>query len=401
VRVGFVGVRFAGLDGVSLESAKLAHVVRAAGHDVAWFAGELGEGFEGGVEFPAARFDSIDNLELQRRCFGASATPADVIETIRVRTSLLRKALDDFASAGAIDVLVPQNALSIPMQLPLGLALAGMIRDGFSAVAHHHDFSWERERFWPNGVSDILLEAFPPVAPNLGHVVINSLSQRELRDRTGVDSTVLPNVMDFEHEPAPGNGSVFRRHMGLADSDTVLLQATRIIPRKAIELTLELAARLNDPGVRVVISHPERDEGDEYAALLLHHAEELGVDLRLTSVGAQGEPTLADAYAAADLVTFPSRIEGFGNALVEAVYFRRPVLVNRYPVYVSDIAPAGFRFIEIDGAITHHTLTEVEAWMADTSPSADTTAANYQIGLEHFSYAVVRDRFLPLLESRP
>ncbi|MFV1971002.1 MAG: glycosyltransferase [Acidimicrobiia bacterium] len=400
MRIGFVGVRFAGLDGVSLESAKLANIVRAAGHEAVWFAGELGEGFEVGMEDPAARFDSVDNVELQRRCFGVSDISTDVKETIQVRTSLLRKALDEFVSANAIDVLVPQNALAIPVQLPLGLALTDLIRGGIPAVAHHHDFSWERERFWPNGVSDILNEAFPPVAPNLHHVVINSLAQRELMDRTGADSTVLPNVMDFEHEPTPGDGSVFRRHAGLGDADTVLLQSTRIVPRKAIELTLELAAGLDEPGVRVVISHPERDEGDEYAALLLKRAEDLGVDLRLTPVGAPGEPTLADAYAAADLVTFPSRVEGFGNALLEAVYFRRPVLVNRYPVYVSDIAPTGFRFIEIGGAITDHTLAEVEMWLADRRLGEDAAAANYEIGLERFSYAVARERFLPLLESR-
>ena len=38
---------------------------------------------------------------------------------------------------------------------------------------------------------------------------------------------------------------------------------------------------------------------------------------------------LADAYAAADLVCFPSLVEGFGNALVEAIYHRKPLFVNR------------------------------------------------------------------------
>jgi hypothetical protein len=47
------------------------------------------------------------------------------------------------------------------------------------------------------------------------------------------------------------------------------------------------------------------------------------------------------SYAHADFVTFPSLYEGFGNALVEAMYFRMPTLVNRYSVYVSDIAPLG------------------------------------------------------------
>lgn len=398
MNVGFVSVRFAGLDGVSLESAKLADVAAAAGHNAAWFAGELGDGFDPGVEFPLARFDSEENLALQHRCFGVTEIDSEVEELIRDRASHLEAALRTFVSDFGIDVLVPQNSSSIPMQLPLGLAIARTIRRGTPAVAHHHDFSWERERFWPNGVAALLSEAFPPVAGNVRHMVINSVAREELRTRTGADATVLPNVMDFEHEPAAGDGAAFRHHAGLGDTDTVLLQSTRIIPRKAIETTLELAAALHDPSVKVVISHPERDEGDQYAERLLLLADDLGVDLRLTSVGLPGEPTLADAYAAADLVMYPSRIEGFGNALLEAVFYRRPLLVNRYPIYVSDIAPKGMKFIEIDDAITNDTVVEVERWLTDATFQASAVAENYAICLEHYSYAVLRERFLPLLE---
>ena len=38
--------------------------------------------------------------------------------------------------------------------------------------------------------------------------------------------------------------------------------------------------------------------------------------------------TLFDIYPHADLVTYPSYYEGFGNAFLEAVYFRKPVVVN-------------------------------------------------------------------------
>lgn len=401
MKIGFVSVRFAGLDGVSLEAAKLAEVVREVGHEVVWFAGELGTGFQPGTENAAARFDSPENLEIQQQCFGVSRTSPDVGETIRHRAAALRSALEEFVSSHDVDVLVPQNALSIPMQLPLGVALAEMATSGFPTVAHHHDFWWERERFSQTGVAEILSAAFPPLAANLRHMVINSITQTELEARTGEVATVLPNVMDFEHEPQPGNGSRFRQYVGVAETDTVFLQATRIIPRKTIEFTLELAAALDDPTIKVVISHPERDEGDEYATNLARRAAELNVDLRFTSTGAPGAPSLADAYAAADLVTYPSRIEGFGNALLEAVFYRRPMLVNRYPVYVSDIAPTGLKFVEIDGAITTDTIAEVGRWLGDTSVWEAVVDANYAICRKHFSYAVVRDRFVPLLDFQP
>lgn len=399
MRVGFVSVRFAGLDGVTLEAAKIADVVVKAGHEAVWFAGELSADFSPGVEFPPARFDSPENLALQEGCFGVDQTALGTLDMIEARATVLEAGIREFIAGYGVDVLVPQNALSIPMQLPLGVALARLARVGVPVVAHHHDFGWERDRFYPNGVDSILDSAFPPIAPAVKHVVINTVAQRELLKRTGADSTVLPNVMDFETTPDPGDGAAFRRYAGLAADDVVLLQATRIIPRKAIELTLQLAAGLNDPAVKVVVSHPAHDEGDTYADELVKLAEQLGVDLRTSAAGGPGQPSLRDAYAAADLVTYPSRIEGFGNALLEAVYYRRPLLVNRYPIYVADIAPTGLTFIECEGAITQSTIADVERLLTDPHAHEATLAANYEICRENFSYGVVRERFLPLLDS--
>ena len=379
-------------------SAKLAEVAAQAGHEIVWFGGELGPGFEPGVEYPPARFDSVENQALQAQCFGVTSTPNDVVDQIRSRAAEIAEALRGFVSDLSVDVLVPQNALSIPMQLSLGLALAQLVQDGVPMVAHHHDFGWERDRFSPSGVPAILEEAFPPVAANLRHMVINSIAQAQLLARRGAAATLVPNVMDFENRPPAGDGPTFRRHIGISEADTVLLQATRIVPRKMIERTLQLAAGLDDPGVRVVISHAEHDEGDAYAAKLAVLAGESGVDLLTTSTGGPGEPSLADAYAAADLVTYPSEIEGFGNALLEAVFYGKPILVNRYPVYVSDIAPTGLRCLEMQGAITSQTVRSVAALLADPVSWQDRASVNYEICRRNFSYAVLRHRFLPLLQ---
>ncbi len=398
MNVGFVGVRFAGLDGVSLESAKLASVLEDAGHAVAWFAGELGEEFAPGDVCEPARFDTRDNLELQDRCFGTSTTNRATLDLIEHRADVIEAELVAFIEQRGIDVLVPQNAMSIPMQLPLGVALARLAGRGTPMVAHHHDFGWERERFWPNGVESVLDSSFPATAPSVSHLVINSIAQRELRERTGADARVLPNVMDFERKPHGGRGSLFRKHAGVGPDDIVLLQATRLIPRKAIELTLEVAGRLRDDSIRVIATHPDLDEGAGYAEGLRRIADDLGVDYRLAAVGGPGQPSLADAYDAADLVMYPSRIEGFGNALLEAVYYGRCLLVNRYPVYVSDIAPTGLKAIEIDGEITKATLEEVTSWLSDPSYRDAVSAENYQICTEHFSHETVRQVALPLFD---
>jgi glycosyltransferase involved in cell wall biosynthesis len=127
-------------------------------------------------------------------------------------------------------------------------------------------------------------------------------------------------------------------------------------------------------------------------------ADDLGVDLRLAPAD-RGVTSLSDAYAAADLVCFPSIYEGFGNALLEAFYYRRPVFVNRYPVYVRDIAPTGIECIEASGEVTADVVARAAAWIEDPSLAVGAVERNFEAGRENFSYRVVRDRLEPLLRS--
>ena len=52
--------------------------------------------------------------------------------------------------------------------------------------------------------------------------------------------------------------------------------------------------------------------------------------------------TLWDLYHHADFVAHPSIYEGFGNALPEHIYFQKPVLINRYSIFIRDIERKAF-----------------------------------------------------------
>jgi glycosyltransferase involved in cell wall biosynthesis len=407
MNVGVVSTRFRGTDGVSLETAKVADVIEEAGHDVAWFAGELGERFHPGTTHPLAHFKAPAVLRITEAAFGqgtwSPATPA-AMDSI---TRELKEAVCRFVDEFDVDVLIAENVLCLPMNLPLGLAVGQLLAEsGLPAVGHHHDFAWERARFRRTIVPHLLSSAFPPALDNLRHIVIQSTAQHELQRRRGLDSVILPNVMDFERGPArPGDGAAYRQAAGLDPEDLLLLQPTRVVPRKGIETTLQLAYELADEHVKVVVSHEEGDEGPQYGQFLRDQAERLGVDLRFVPaavdpVDEPGKPLLADAYAAADLVSYPSRYEGFGNALLEAFFYRCPVLVNRYPVYARDIAPTGVRCIEIeDGELSGEAIKQAAAWLEDPRRHQEAVETNYQVGVEHFSYAAIRERFLPLLPA--
>ena len=385
MRIGMIGARFAGLDGVSLESAKLADALVRGGHEIAWFGGEVGEGFTPSVVCAAAGFGTPENDDIERQAFNGG-DPAIVRAAVWDIASEIQPALGAFIDENDLDGLIVENAWAIPMQLPLALATAQLVTDrGIPTIGHHHDFSWERARFAESSVPDLIEDLFPPALPTVAHVVINSLAKRDLLARRGLESTVLPNVMDFEEGPPHRDGgNTFRSMAGIAAGDIVLLQPTRVIRRKGIELTIDLASAMDGDPV-VVVTHPD-DLDDAYWAELTAQATGLGVDLRILDVG-RDLSDLSSAYEAADLVCFPSQYEGYGNALVEAVYHRRPVLVNRYSVYVSDIAPLGFDFVEIDGEIDSEAVIMANRITTGETSTLEATEHNFTIGEAELSYS--------------
>jgi len=299
--------------------------------------------------------------------------------------------------------------LAIPMNIPMGLALAEFIAEtGFPTIAHHHDFFWERKRFLVNCVWDYLNMAFPPHLPSIHHVVINSSAANQLSLRTGISSLLVPNVMDFDHPPPPLDEYArdVRAALRIQPDEYLFLQPTRVVQRKGIEHAIELIHQLG-LNARLVISHASGDEGDVYEQRVRHFAALLGVRASFVSDVIQNERgwtqdgrkiyALKDVYPWADLVTYPSDIEGFGNAFLEAVYFRCPIVVNAYSIYDIDIKPKGFRVIEFDGFITDETVQRVRQVLEDECLAQEMAEHNYELAKRHYSYTTLEHRLQVLL----
>ena len=104
----------------------------------------------------------------------------------------------------------------------------------------------------------------------------------------------------------------------------------------------------------------------------------------------QPERSLLDIYPCADFVTYPSLYEGFGNAFLEAVYFRKPVLINRYATFVRDIEPKGFDLIAMDGFLNGKTVEKVREMLKSPSRMRRMVQHNFKIASRHYSYAILR-----------
>ena len=412
VQVGFVGTRFSGTDGVSLESAKWARVLWDHRHVSHWYSGLSDRDEATSMVVPHAYFGHPDIEWINRRAFGTRTRTPDVTHRIYALADYLKGTLYEFTRRYKLDLLIVQNALCIPMNIPLGVALTHFIAEtGFPTIAHHHDFYWERDRFSVSAVTDLLWMSFPPALPQIQNVTINSFAQEDLAHRRGVSSVLVPNVLEFEKEPEPADDYArgFRKDIGLSEDDILFLQPTRVVPRKGIEHAIALVSALGDDRCKLVISHASGDEGDEYLVALRELAEANGVDLRLCDEhvgekrqlgpGGQKLYTLADAYSQADFITYPSIYEGFGNALLEAFYFRKPVLVNRYSIFVADIEPKGAKVIAMDGYLTKEVVNKVRRIIDDPAYRQQMVDFNYELGKAFFSYSVLRRKLRALVTN--
>ena len=400
--IGFISTRFAGTDGDSIEASKWAQVLEKNGSRCFWFAGELDRYPEKSFFVSEAHFLHAQNQWINEQVMGRKGRKPSVTEAIHTLRSLLKVQLHCFIDQFKIDLLIVENALTIPIHIPLGLALSEVIAETeIPTIAHHHDFYWERDRFSTNAVNDYLRMAFPPSLPNIKHVVINSGAQEQLALRTGISSIIIPNVLDFDNPPLVDikRTDAFRKSIGLKTDDKMILQPTRIIRRKGIEQAIELVKEINDPRYKLVISHEAGDEGFEYAEWLKDYALEHQVDLRMITMkildpfyngNCQKNYSLWDIYPHADFITYPSLYEGFGNAFLEAIYFKKPLLVNRYSIFIKDIEPKGFDLAVMDGFITKKTVQKVKELLESRERRQQVVNNNYEVAWRHYSYSVLR-----------
>jgi glycosyltransferase involved in cell wall biosynthesis len=293
-KIAIVSYRLGLADGVSIEAAKWRWALTSLGHTVATVAGE-------------GRADAIvEGLAMHP---GAGPNPYELEHVLR-----------------DADCVIVENLCSLPLNPAATDAVAAVLR-GRPAILHHHDLPWQRAHL-------AHLDG-PAHDPAWRHVTINELSAADLAQR-GIHATVVPNHFDLD--PPPGDRLAMRTAIGVRERAMLLVHPVRAIPRKGLAAALRLAEQLG--AIYWIVGGPE----DGYARELDRLLESARIGVR------QGVPegySIADVYAAADIVVLSSTWEGFGNPAIESVAYRRPLARRRYPV-MEEIERRGLRYFDLD-----------------------------------------------------
>ncbi len=439
--IAFFQNRLGRTDGVSLEVDKWREVLRdRMGHKVWYCSGN--DDVPGNYVLPELYAQHPRTWRILRNGtveFKDYASEQELELEIYNHADIIEAKLLQFITEQRIGVLAPNNLCSGGYQPAAAIAMHRVMRrTGLPAIIHSHDFYFEDSgevRATCHTVASIYERYFPPKLPNVQHVVINRLAQREIKKRKNIDATVVPNVFDFDQPAwtADSYNSEFRAACGLSPDDLVFLQATRILDRKGIEMAIDTVAKLADPARRKALVGVRTAGGGQFHAgakivllcagivetigisgnywsALQAQAVELGVDLRYvgdlvkhsrgTSDDGKKIFSLWDSYVQADFVTYPSTWEGWGNQFIEAVFAKLPVLVYEYPVWQTDLGQTGFDVVSLGHEITHkdarglvhvadavvnRAADEIVAILTDPARRKRIGEHNYALGQKHYS----------------
>lgn len=312
-QVVIVSFRLGGSDGVSVEAQKWEWALQQLGFETRRVAGVIEDGGQGDdVVIPSLTIEAAPDV-------GASAEPA------------LREAI-----TGA-DLLIVDNICSLPLNLEASRAVARVAAEHTGRVLfRHHDLPWQRRHLTH------LEQEFPPRAPaDALHTTVNLRSRRELEARGYGEPLTVHNHFDFD---APlGDRTATRELFAFGDDDIVVFHPARAIERKNVPggvlFSTRLGSMLADRNVRYWLSGPAEDG---YAPTLERVVERATIPITLGRAG-----RAADAYAACDVVVFPSTWEGFGNPTIESIWARRPCATFPYPV-LSEILATGVRMFSTE-----------------------------------------------------
>jgi glycosyltransferase involved in cell wall biosynthesis len=353
-----------------------------------------------------------------------------------------------------IDIIIPENILSMPMQLPLAVALTKIIKErNMPTIASHHDFYFERKRFRKSTIPQILRECYPPDHECIRHIVINSRLHNLLKypkkinyspkPKKAIDSIVLPNTFDFDFEPektytdatdvpfVPRRDTYnrdFREQLGFAKDDVILLQNTRIVSRKNIERSIDILKMIkekrpeNADKYKLVISLSTMDEGNEYYDKLIQYIrdKELSIGRCTLNFNRMGDVVFTgdrvsstrrkergkkiyhylDTFPHCDFVFYPSAYEGWGNVIGEAVQAKKPMLINKFPIYISDIKKYGFKFIEINDKVTPQVVSKVLEILEKPGLRKRMVDYNFKVGKKNIDLNRVMDVFEKIFKDK-
>ena len=393
-------------------------------------------------------------------------------EMIHENALYAKKVIQEWVDENDIDLIIAHNTshpYNFITAVGLGYYIEELRKDGIiwpKLMVWWHDSYFERDIFAnPNPVIKKYLKYLPGVN-YLNSIAFINKQQIELGKKlfskynnSKIDKflehriTVVPNTAEipwkWEHlkenseqlicPPQDNYNDNFLKDIGLINEiekrgfnieDTkFLLQHTRVVPRKKIELAIDLAFALEkkykangiNKCIALIVSGHSGDEQNQYLQNLHKHYNSLcekNKDSNVVLIFGENNilshrdiivdkkfynfaeiPSIIAAYGG--IGTYFSDVEGFGNNLLEMMSFAVPAVINRYDIYKEEIEQFGFELPGIDtGEPISEELVDAAYKLLNDIPYRNKVVLhNLEVLKDNFDHKIIADKLEPIIKS--
>ena len=285
---------------------------------------------------------------------------------------------------------------------------------------------WAKKRSLPTIYQSVLLDADTPGSirkERFGNIKIDllknfscilaisdCLAQDDLEN--GFDEKQIVTLMNsvdttlFQPVADKGEKVNLRQRFGLPINTTVLIFVGSVIHRKGVDVLVEAFIRLlqNNPDVFLLLVGPhtlkENPSLDEnWVTSLEQRLAEAKSATNARFLGLVSDrQKLADLYRASDIFVFPSRVEGLGNVILEAMATGLPVVVSDLPVF-KDVVKNTVNGITVrleDVSDTERAVLE----LIDNPVMAEGFAKKArEVAVQQFSFSSWQSRLVEIYQS--
>jgi glycosyltransferase involved in cell wall biosynthesis len=336
-------------------------------------------------------------------CFeGGSFDTADALIPLARGSNRAEFAAYIGAALACVDCVLMHNVGTMPFVPELTHALRSLAakHTGTRWICWVHDMAFGNPDY-PD-VSQSPEHPYASACTDWEYVAISPLRAKEVQHLLKVPCQVVPNGLDpaatLQLSPPV---AALAENLGLWDADAVLLNPTRILPRKSLEKSIRTvhAIRSKHFNLQYLIT----GAADPHNPIHAGHARDLralveALDLRgsvhfLNDVLSVGPQELCGLYQIADAVFLSGVREGFGLPVLEAGAFGKPV-------FCPDAEPMN----SLPGALAYPceiSISDLADWLLRHFKGRETILARRQILRTYRWPSIYRSHIASLLARPP
>ena len=275
-----------------------------------------------------------------------------VVGPVRLLTEKIFRILEEWSQG--LNVILAHNILHMPFNLPLTLAMRRLAssKNTLSIVSWAHDSPFLRPNV-PSHLNDHPWNVLRRPHPNIHYVTISEARRRSFSQVFGEETTweVIHNGIDPASLLYLDAKSVkLAEELKLFGRDLVIVQPSRITPRKNLELSIHIIRGIKLLGYDVLFVltgayDPHEKKAVSYCRRLRYWIEELGMQKNIAILAeyrfqdntklVPDRRFIRDLYLMADLLLMTSKDEGFGLPLLEAGLIKLPIACSEIQPFLE------------------------------------------------------------------